>query len=291
MLGELLLSIPLFKLINAGLVATLLLLCFVWLAFSSWKIVRERSLVQGLGLPAIPSSDFNFGLFKPGVMCGWDYLLTGGILALIIVTNLDLSTEAEQGYEPSEISWINYALSLVINAAVYVPLIIRWRFIPRMERRRISIFEPLGWFVATLFIMGWLNAGLENLGLVEWLVQLTESPELQEGVVMLQTRDTAVLIYMLIAAVIIAPIGEELLFRGFLYPALKSSMGKWGAILLSSFMFGAVHMALVQTLLLSVFGVILCLAYERAKSIWLPIVLHALFNGLTITLIASGVAS
>ncbi len=291
MLGELLLSIPLYKLINTWLVSALLLACLVGIVLSYWKINRERALVQGLNLPAIPSSDFHFGLFKSGVMRGWDFCLVGGILTLIVLMFSDLSADGEQAGEASDVSWLGYALSLVMSAAIYVPLLVRWLYIPRMERRRISVFEPLGWFLVVVILMGMVNASMEAFGLVEWVVQQTESPELQESIVMLQTRDAAVVIYMFIAAVLIAPVGEELLFRGFLYPALKSSMGKWGAILLSSLMFGAVHMALVQTLVLSIFGVILCLAYERTKSIWLPILLHALFNGLSITLIASGVAS
>ncbi len=294
MLGELLLSIPLYKLINTWFAALLLLACLVGMLLSYLKIIRERALVQGLRLPAIPSPDFNFGLFKSGVIRGWDFCLAGGILTLIILSLFDLSADAEQvelSSDISDVTWLSYVVSLVISAAIYVPLIVRWMFIPRMERRRISVFEPFGWFLGVLIIMGTVNASMEALGIVEWVMQQTDSPELQESIVMLQTRDAGVVIYMLIAAVLIAPVGEELLFRGFLYPVLKSGLGKWGAILLSSLMFGAIHMALVQTLVLSVFGVILCLAYERTKSIWLPILLHALFNGLTITLIASGVAS
>ena len=81
-----------------------------------------------------------------------------------------------------------------------------------------------------------------------------------------------------IAAVIMAPIVEELTFRGFMYTRLKQGMPKWIAIIVSSLAFGIVHGNVIQGIYTFVFGLSLVWIYERAKSIWPCILFHMSFN-------------
>ncbi|MEI6850494.1 MAG: type II CAAX endopeptidase family protein [Candidatus Saccharibacteria bacterium] len=80
--------------------------------------------------------------------------------------------------------------------------------------------------------------------------------------------------------VVIAPIAEEILFRGYLYGKLKKYVPIWVAILATSILFGAIHGA--WNLILDTFAlsIILCLLRDYTGSIWASILLHMLKNGI-----------
>lgn len=83
-------------------------------------------------------------------------------------------------------------------------------------------------------------------------------------------------------AAIVAPVVEELLFRGMLYRYLRGRMGVPVAVILSSAIFAAVHFILILMPILFVTGVALALVTERYKSILPSIALHALNNGIAV---------
>ncbi|GAB5541425.1 MAG: hypothetical protein SangKO_011850 [Sandaracinaceae bacterium] len=89
------------------------------------------------------------------------------------------------------------------------------------------------------------------------------------------------------AAVVLAPVAEELLFRGLVFPHLSRFFSPWGAIVGSAVLFGMLHVAhgfmLVGPLTL---GLVLGWARWRSGSVGVPILLHATFNG-TATLLAA----
>lgn len=90
---------------------------------------------------------------------------------------------------------------------------------------------------------------------------------------------------LLIAAVVIAPIAEELLFRGLFYRFLKSRIRPHFAMVISSVCFGAIHYNMVAFIPLTFLGMVLVRAYERTGSLKVPILMHALFNA-NMTLLA-----
>jgi membrane protease YdiL (CAAX protease family) len=92
----------------------------------------------------------------------------------------------------------------------------------------------------------------------------------------------------LIAGAILAPLAEEIFFRGFLFAGLRQRHGWVKAMLISSAIFAAFHLqlqALIPTFLL---GCALAFAYQRSNSLWPGILIHFLINGfaLGITVLA-----
>ncbi len=79
-------------------------------------------------------------------------------------------------------------------------------------------------------------------------------------------------------AVIVAPVVEELVFRGFFYGFLKRCGGALVALLVSSALFAIVHGFVPALLPLFVLAICLALAYEFTGSLWVPTCMHALFN-------------
>ena len=77
-----------------------------------------------------------------------------------------------------------------------------------------------------------------------------------------------------------APFVEEAIFRGFLLTSFsKTRLGFWGAAVLSSALWAAIHgYAVSMAVGLFVFGLLLSLLVRRTGSIWISILLHALWN-------------
>ncbi len=83
-------------------------------------------------------------------------------------------------------------------------------------------------------------------------------------------------------AVIVAPVFEELLFRGIMQTSLRSLTSRpWLAIVLTSLFFSVLH-PLTHAPALFALSCGLGYAYERSGSLLRPIIIHILFNGLSV---------
>ena len=78
--------------------------------------------------------------------------------------------------------------------------------------------------------------------------------------------------------IIIAPIVEELMFRGYVYRVLKSKSNKNVACIVTSIVFSFLHFNVAAFVPLFVFSMCLTKAYEDSSDIREPIVMHSLFN-------------
>lgn len=89
----------------------------------------------------------------------------------------------------------------------------------------------------------------------------------------------AIIIIAIIAATLI-PLFEEIIFRGFFYPALKRHMGIAGGIITSSFLFAMIHIDIFPYGLIPVMALGAALAYlkEKTNSLVPPIILHGINN-------------
>jgi membrane protease YdiL (CAAX protease family) len=87
---------------------------------------------------------------------------------------------------------------------------------------------------------------------------------------------------LLIGGGILAPIGEEFFFRGFVFNAGRRRLGLWGGAILSSALFALVHLGPLSVILIFPVGLALAFAYHATGSLWVPIVMHGIFNSLQI---------
>jgi len=83
-----------------------------------------------------------------------------------------------------------------------------------------------------------------------------------------------------ITLVIIAPIAEETLFRGYLFSKLRRAVPLWVAMLVTSVLFGAVHGQWNVGIDVFVLSMVACGLREVTGSIWAGILLHMIKNGL-----------
>jgi membrane protease YdiL (CAAX protease family) len=96
-------------------------------------------------------------------------------------------------------------------------------------------------------------------------------------------------IYSIIAICLVAPIVEEILFRGVFLRSFLRQYTPTKAILLSAILFSLAHVNPAQFVLALVLGVFSGWLYYRSYSLWPSIICHILFNSLSFIVPASGI--
>jgi membrane protease YdiL (CAAX protease family) len=120
---------------------------------------------------------------------------------------------------------------------------------------------------------------------IQVITVIDQSPAQQLPVQVLEkTQDPAQRAVFALAAIVMAPLWEESIFRGILYPRLKHHGHPRLALWATSLMFAAIHFHLATFIPLFVFGVMLVWIYERTDSLLAPILTHAAFNAINFLL-------
>ena len=92
-----------------------------------------------------------------------------------------------------------------------------------------------------------------------------------------------------VAAMVAAPLGEELVFRGFLFQGLRQQYGWNRAALFSSAVFAGMHLQLVALIPTFLLGYALAWVYNKSNSIWPGIILHFLVNSLAMCIVLTAI--
>ena len=176
-------------------------------------------------------------------------------------------------------------LSGALQTLLYLPLIIVYFAQPSQRRERTSLGRKALWCILGLMALFIPAVLLQVSGFNNWLIETTGCPAQQNVIEYMQNSSLPVKITLAVMAVIVAPITEECCFRGCLYNILRQYSSPILAALASGLLFGAIHTSLAQMAQLTIFGMMQCYAYEKARSLWLPIALHMLFNATSVTLL------
>lgn len=83
-----------------------------------------------------------------------------------------------------------------------------------------------------------------------------------------------------VSLVIVAPVAEEILFRGYLLQKIRKRAPLWVAIFITSLIFAIVHFAWNVGIDVFVLSIVLCVLRVVSGSLWAPILLHMIKNGI-----------
>jgi membrane protease YdiL (CAAX protease family) len=100
-------------------------------------------------------------------------------------------------------------------------------------------------------------------------------------------RDPGLALWVVISAALVAPLLEEVLFRGLAFGGLRNALGGvWPALLAQAFLFAAIHPSFSHLLPMLTLGLVFGLirATSPTQSLVGSVVAHTLHNGLTLTL-------
>ncbi len=159
-----------------------------------------------------------------------------------------------------------------------------WFFSVRVAGQGLSAW---GFRLPTRAFFWTIPAALAVVYAVSIVHDVVVDPEQQDIVGQFPHTPLGIALFVLLA-VIIAPLAEEVFFRGFLFRAFASSWGWVTGAVVSAAVFGVAHVQLDVFFPLFALGLMLAWVYKRTGSLWTSIALHALFNGLSVLVWAVG---
>jgi len=160
---------------------------------------------------------------------------------------------------------------------VLIPVLLRrhqihWRDV--FGLRRVDFFRVLGWIVVvligTLAMEYVYEVIIKEIG---WQPKSQTAVELLTGAPLWPTG-----IYLGFFAVVLAPVAEEFIFRGVLFPFVRQLGWPKLAWFGVSFLFALIHGSAAIFIPLFVLALALTWLYEKTGSLLAPIVVHSLFN-------------
>lgn len=179
-------------------------------------------------------------------------------------------------------------VNLAITVSVYSITIIVVMTVPLLFKKRPVTWELLGLTRLPTFkdiglaIIGfviYLILSVIVMTLVKWLIPIIDLNQVQDvGFSALSSRYEYMLAFL--ALVVIAPIAEEVLFRGYLYGKLRQYVPIWASVIVTSLLFALVHLQWNVAIDVFVLSVILCLLREKTGSISSSIIVHMIKNAI-----------
>lgn len=225
------------------------------------------------------------------VWSGWDVLVIAALtLFTLFVSQLLIVLGARRFVYPHE-SFLNVAqkpalallseLLTYIVIALYMILLVEGKYHARFG-------QAIRWNWPGIGAVSFLGVGVLMLAfdiLGRFLPMPTTTPFDQ----FFQRPMDAYLVAVF--AVTLAPLMEELFFRGFLYPVLARRTGAVGAIVLTSLLFGLIHspqygFSWAAVLIVCLVGVVLTTVRAMTKSVAASFLAHVGYNGTLMALAA-----
>ncbi len=249
----------------------------------------------GLALPGYaiarrmwPESDWNRGGSVSTSVIHWiDLIIAGGLVGLFYIAYQGIPAAYESG-EMSNINtakvWSSALGNLVF--AMLVPLAMAWR----VNLKEFFGLRWLDWkavfWIAPLFVLAFiaLTVIIQFTGWTDWVSRNFGGGEQALVKSIKATGDVSLLVALTFSAVVVAPIAEEIIFRGYLYPIVKQFSDRWFAALFTGLLFGVIHFNLLSLPTLALMGITLVVVYEMTGSLWSVIACHAAFNGFQMAL-------
>lgn len=191
-------------------------------------------------------------------------------------------------------AWMNGEGSLVVTLFIYIGFaivfgLLYYFFVYRKKKGTVRIKEGLCLKnTVTICVMAVAGQGVSLL--IITLINLVSPKSIENYVRLTSNMDFSKSnpVLIIYTACIMAPIAEELLFRGMVYTSLRKGFSIVWATIFTAVIFSAYHMNIVQFIYIIPFGIASCLIYERTQTIFSVMLFHLVYNSSTFVLQAAG---
>jgi membrane protease YdiL (CAAX protease family) len=229
-----------------------------------------------------------------GMYFGFQILFTIVTLIVAAVADSNLRTEILSG-DPQRTQDALQGGSVPLLAALVLAglaslLIMGLQLRKEQRHRLIGVFTPNRWTWGRTIAaaIGLSIATLTLNALYGRRVLNSKDSQAQTTAIVKGLGSTGAKVIGFLAIVVIGPIVEEMLFRGYLQTALSKRMKPWLAIVVASCAFAAIHLQPAAFPMLALVGGVFGFLYYRTGSLRVSMVLHMLNNGLAfVALLAS----
>lgn len=213
-----------------------------------------------------------------------------------LAAGLAVSIPLEQFASQQLIDWLSAPLgSLTLAAVIYVLaalLVVMPFFLRRVPWReilgRLAISRRFKGKMLAWALYAWGMYFLTSV-MVAFVLSFVNLPGLnlqqQQQVGFQNLANGFEYVAAFVALVVVAPVFEEVIFRGFLFGRIRERSGFWPSAILTSLTFAALHGQVNVGIDVFILSMFLCFLREKFDSIWPGVMVHALKNGLAYTLL------
>ena len=161
-----------------------------------------------------------------------------------------------------------------------------WKFRPLGPPLRLLGLRPFRisaiWITLATLVAYYIAAGL--------FASLVLKPDQEDigGELGVGNPSVVIAVAAVVMIVLLAPIAEELFFRGFVFAGLRTRWSLWPAAITSGLIFGLVHAptGITTVVPLAALGFALCWLYDRTGSLWPCVIAHMINNGLALAVVS-----
>lgn len=218
------------------------------------------------------------------------WMFTSFILASLIVALVQWAVIK------TGVAWIvlsDTVINTILAAVVYILTLAIVVGVPWLVRKSTTSKEEIGltrlpsWIDILLapagFVVYFIASGILTYTVTQLMPGFNSTQVQQTGFEHIVQQYEYLLAF--VTLVVLAPVAEEILFRGYLYGKLKKYVPTWVAILATSALFGAVHGQWNVGLDVFALSIVLCSLREVTGGIWAGMLLHMLKNGIAFYLL------
>lgn len=168
-------------------------------------------------------------------------------------------------------------MQLVVYLFVYICFFLVFKF-----RYHKPVFRSLGWRATTVHPVALVVSGAALAIALSVLAKVIHTPEVKSPIDAITKTPLSLAIFS-VMAVTIAPLFEELFFRGFIQPLLSRTFGVVAGVALTAALFGALHApeyswAWQYALAVSIAGAVFGWVRARTQSIVPGTIMHGSYN-------------
>lgn len=208
-------------------------------------------------------------------LSGWDalFILIGLHVTETLIGSVAHDLRGRLGLDEAGLS----ALTLLLASAVVFTVAMRFTRTSYAELFHASPASPAATAAVLLVpVLALVPAlVLAVTSLTDLLVQLAPLSRWEEDLFASMEPDSVAAVVLVC---VLAPVLEEMLFRGLILRGFLARYGRWHAILGSAVLFGAAHLNIYQFVVGLMIGIPLGWLYERTRSLIPCIALHAAYN-------------
>jgi uncharacterized protein len=250
-------------------------------------LVMLRTNVMGEVIePRLPSVPWNWEII-------WQVMLGFFVIGQLLIPQFFSIAIKASGWDRQHASLLENAAFILVSYGVLAIAMIAFL------RLSIASYQPIDaeWF--SFRGENWVKWGIGGYLVATPIVLLVSviNDKIWQGKggsnpllsLLLENNDSWAFFIFMITAAVAAPLFEEYLFRGFLFPSLTRYFSVWQSIGLSGLIFAVAHLSVSEILPLAVLGSILAYVYYRTGNLLASMLIHSLWNGgslLTLYLLA-----